>query len=78
MQYHKHRSEHWLVVKGEATVFLNGKLSILLSGESIDIPVGHQHYIENKTKKPLIIIETQLGTYFGEDDIIRLDDPHER
>ena len=45
---------------------------------SIDIPKKSKHYIHNKTKTPLIIIETQLGTYFGEDDIIRLDDPYDR
>ena len=45
---------------------------------SIDIPKKSKHYIQNKTKDPLVIIETQLGTYFGEDDIIRLDDPYDR
>ena len=45
---------------------------------SIDIPVKSKHYVENKTDKPLVIIETQLGSYFGEDDIIRLDDPYGR
>ena len=51
---------------------------ILKTGMSIDIPKKSKHYIHNKTKTPLIIIETQLGTYFGEDDIIRLDDPYDR
>ena len=47
-------------------------------GESIDIPVKSHHYIENKSSKKLVIIETQLGSYFGEDDIIRIDDPYSR
>ena len=51
---------------------------VIKSGESVDIPRKSHHYIENKTSKPLIIIETQLGDYFGEDDIVRLDDPYER
>ena len=78
LQYHVFRSEHWLIVKGIATVYLDGKLSKLSAGMSIDIPKKAHHYIHNKTSKDLIIIETQLGTYFGEDDIIRLQDPYER
>ena len=78
LQYHNYRSEHWLVIKGEANVFLDGILKNIKSGESIDIPRKSHHYVENKTEEALIIIETQLGTYFGEDDIVRLDDPYER
>jgi len=78
LQYHKHRSEHWLVVKGEANIYLDGDLKCLKSGQSIDIPKMSQHYIENKQNETLIIIETQLGDYFGEDDIVRLDDPYNR
>lgn len=78
LQYHNFRSEHWLVVKGQAEVYLDGVIKTLHSGNSIDIPVKSQHYIENKTDQRLIIIETQLGTYFGEDDIVRLDDPYNR
>lgn len=78
LQYHIHRSEHWLVTKGVACVFLDKKIKTLKTGMSIDIPKKSKHYIHNKTKTPLVIIETQLGTYFGEDDIIRLDDPYDR
>jgi len=78
LQYHKYRSEHWYVIKGEASVYLNGNKFILKLGESINISVGDLHYLENETRGELIIIETQLGTYFGEDDIIRLDDPYGR
>lgn len=78
LQYHNHRSEHWLIVKGIANVYLDGKSLILRPGQSIDIPQKSHHYVENKKNKDLIIIETQLGSYFGEDDIIRLDDPYFR
>ena len=78
LQYHNYRSEHWLVVKGTATIYLNGKIVKLNVGQSINIPVKAKHYIHNETTKTLVIIETQLGTYFGEDDIIRLDDPYDR
>ena len=78
LQYHNYRSEHWLVVKGEANIFIDGLVKILKPGSSIDIPRRSQHFIENKKNETLIIIETQLGTYFGEDDIVRLDDPYNR
>lgn len=78
LQYHNYRSEHWLVVKGTAKVYLNGKMFTLKKGMSIDIPKKAHHYIENIFKSKLVIIETQIGEYFGEDDIIRLDDPYNR
>lgn len=78
LQYHNFRSEHWLIVSGTANVFLDGKKLILKTGQSIDIPKKSHHYLENKKNENLIVIETQLGSYFGEDDIIRLDDPYER
>ena len=78
LQYHNFRSEHWLVVEGNAIIHLDGKIFELNKGQSIDIPVKKNHYIHNNTNKPLIIIETQMGTYFGEDDIIRIDDPYMR
>ena len=78
LQYHNFRSEHWLVVYGKAHVHLDGQNYILNSGDSINIPVKSHHFIENKNDHKLVIIETQLGSYFGEDDIIRLDDPYSR
>ena len=78
LQYHNFRSEHWLVVNGTANVHVDDKNFILIPGQSIDIPVKSQHYIENRKTKDLVFIETQLGSYFGEDDIIRLDDPYQR
>ena len=78
LQFHNLRSEHWTVVSGVANVYLDGKEHVLSPGQGIDIPVKSHHYVENKKNKDLIIIETQLGSYFGEDDIIRLDDPYSR
>lgn len=78
LQYHNHRSEHWLIVEGEATIYLDGEIKNLVKGNSIDIAKKAHHYVENKTDFPLVIIETQIGEYFGEDDIIRLDDPYNR
>lgn len=77
-QFHKYRSEHWMIIKGTGTVYLNDKKIILKKGNSIDIKKKSIHYIENNTEKNLIFIEIQMGTYFGEDDIFRLDDPYER
>jgi mannose-1-phosphate guanylyltransferase/mannose-6-phosphate isomerase len=78
LQYHNHRSEHWLIIFGEAYIYLDKHTNILKAGESIDIPLRSHHFVENQSDLPLIIIETQLGEYFGEDDIIRLYDPHNR
>ena len=78
LQYHKKRSEHWVVVEGKANVNLEDKNIILKKGESIDIPLGTKHSLGNDTKENLIVIEVQLGTYFGEDDIIRISDPYNR
>ena len=78
LQYHDFRSEHWLVVIGQATIYLDGNIFKVEEGMSIDIPKKSAHYIHNDTDNKLVIIETQLGTYFGEDDIVRLDDPYKR
>ena len=78
LQFHKFRSEHWFVLEGTATITLNKKEYKLKKGNSIDIPRKAVHRIKNESSKELIIIEIQLGTYFGEDDIIRLDDPYDR
>ena len=74
-QRHSRRSEHWFVVRGIAKVTLNDAEILVKSGEALDIPVGSAHRIENSpNNEKLIIIETQTGDYFGEDDIERLDD----
>ena len=74
-QRHSRRSEHWFVVRGTAKVTLNEKEILLRTGEAIDVPVGTAHRIENTPdNEKLVLIETQTGDYFGEDDIERLDD----
>jgi len=74
-QRHKLRSEHWFVVQGTAKVTLNGTEILVKKGESVDIAAGTAHRVENPHKaENLVFIETQTGTYFGEDDIERLED----
>lgn len=74
-QRHSRRSEHWFVVRGKAKVTLNGIQILAEAGQAIDIPQGAAHRIENEPgSERLVIIETQTGDYFGEDDIERLDD----
>ena len=78
LQYHNFRSEHWLIIKGTAKVVVDNKEYKLKKGNSIDIPQKSIHRIINETNSKLIIIEIQMGTYFGEDDIIRIDDQYGR
>ena len=74
LQLHKKRSEHWVVVSGCARVTLGKDEIILRPKESVDIPVGAVHRAENISDELLVFIEVQQGNYFGEDDIIRLED----
>ena len=78
MQYHKHRSERWIVVEGEATVILGNKSQSVSVNEWIYIPVGEKHMLSNEKDTPMQLIEVQVGAYLGEDDIIRLDDKYGR
>jgi len=73
-QKHAQRSEHWMVVGGQARVTLDGNDLLLNLGEYVDIPVGAAHRIENPGTENLIFIEVQRGAYLGEDDIVRLQD----
>ncbi len=74
LQRHRHRVEHWHVVRGEAIVTRDGVEIRLREGHSIDIPQGAVHRIENVGREDVIVIEVQRGTYLGEDDIERLED----
>jgi len=78
LQYHRHRSEHWVVVAGKALVTRGGEEIVLHPNESIHIPLGETHRLENPYDEPLILIEVQCGTYLGEDDIIRVEDRYGR
>ncbi|HVG51578.1 MAG TPA: mannose-1-phosphate guanylyltransferase/mannose-6-phosphate isomerase [Xanthobacteraceae bacterium] len=78
LQKHHHRSEHWVVVKGTAEVTINDDVRIVHENESIYVPIGSKHRLVNPGKIPLELIEVQVGSYLGEDDIIRLDDVYHR
>lgn len=78
LQSHKHRSEHWTVVNGTATVTIDDAVLTLTRGQSVDIPLGAKHRLENLGKAQVDIIEVQFGDYLGEDDIIRYDDIYNR
>ena len=78
LQYHNHRSEHWVVVRGTAKVTLGDQVKMLQENESIYIPVGTPHRLENPGKIDLELIEVQTGSYLGEDDIIRIEDDYRR
>lgn len=77
-QKHEKRAEHWIIVTGKAVVTLNGKNIHLKKGQTIDIPQGAVHRIANPAKDVLTLIEVQTGDYFGEDDIVRLEDDYGR
>ena len=78
LQKHHHRSEHWVVVRGTALVTLNGAEKIVHENESIYIPIGAEHRLENPGKISLELIEVQTCSYLGEDDIIRIEDDYRR
>ena len=78
LQKHFHRSEHWVVVKGTAEVTLGNDVRSVHENESIYIPIGSIHRLANPGKIPLELIEVQVGSYLGEDDIVRLDDVYGR
>jgi len=73
-QRHERRAEHWFVVQGDGVVTIDGVDHAVTSGTSIDIPLGAAHRMANTGGETLVFIEVQHGTYFGEDDIIRLED----
>ena len=77
-QKHSQRAEHWFVVEGTAKVTLDDNEITVHAGESIDIPIGSAHRVENPGDETLIFIEVQRGTYLGEDDIVRLQDDYGR
>ena len=78
LQSHSKRSEVWVVIKGKATVTVDDNILDLKVNDSIYIPTGSKHRIENRLDKPLHIIEVQTGSYFGEDDIKRYEDDYDR
>ena len=78
LQSHHHRSEHWIVVEGTAKVTIDDVVKLVTENQSVYIPLGAVHRMENPGKVPMALIEVQTGTYFGEDDIIRYEDVYAR
>lgn len=78
LQLHHYRSEHWIVVAGNAKVTVGRANRLLHANESIYIPVGIKHRLENIGETPLYLIEVQTGAYLGEDDIVRFEDVYQR
>ncbi len=78
LQSHVHRSEHWIVVAGTARVTIGETVQLVTENQSVYIPVGSKHRMENPGKVDLHLIEVQTGTYLGEDDIVRYEDVYKR
>ena len=78
LQKHHHRAEHWVVVKGTAEVTVDDRVQQVHENESIYLPIGCVHRLVNPGKIPLELIEVQVGSYLGEDDIIRVEDVYNR
>ena len=75
---HHHRAEHWIVVSGSANVTIDDKTTLVTENQSVYIPIGAVHALENPGKIQLELIEVQSGAYLGEDDIIRYEDIYSR
>ncbi|WP_299939040.1 mannose-1-phosphate guanylyltransferase/mannose-6-phosphate isomerase [uncultured Pelagimonas sp.] len=78
LQSHVHRSEHWIVVEGTAKVTVDDEVKLVTENESVYIPLGAVHRMENPGKVPMVLIEVQTGSYVGEDDIVRYEDVYSR
>ena len=78
LQSHHHRAEHWIVVEGTARVTIDNSVQLVSENQSVYIPLGAKHRMENPGKLPLTLIEVQTGAYLGEDDIIRYEDVYAR
>lgn len=77
-QSHTKRSEHWLIVKGVATVTIEDKEFKVEARKSVDVTIGSKHRVANMEEGEMVFIEVQQGTYFGEDDIVRYEDDYNR
>ena len=78
LQSHHHRAEHWIVVEGTAKVTVDSEVKLIAENQSVYIPLGAIHRMENPGTVPLTLIEVQTGSYLGEDDIIRYEDVYAR
>ena len=78
LQSHHHRAEHWIVVEGTAKVTIDDDVKLVTENQSVYIPLGAKHQMENPGKLPMVLIEVQTGAYLGEDDIVRYEDIYAR
>ncbi len=78
LQSHHHRAEHWIVVEGTAKVTIDSEVKLITENQSVYIPLGARHRMENPGKLPMVLIEVQTGAYLGEDDIVRYEDVYAR
>jgi mannose-1-phosphate guanylyltransferase/mannose-1-phosphate guanylyltransferase/mannose-6-phosphate isomerase len=78
LQSHVHRAEHWIVVEGTARVTVGDDVRLVTENQSVYVPLGEKHRLENPGKLPMVLIEVQTGSYLGEDDIVRYDDVYAR
>jgi len=78
LQSHMHRAEHWIVVSGTAKVTIGEQERLVSENQSVYIPLGETHRMENPGKLPMVLIEVQTGSYLGEDDIVRYEDVYSR
>ncbi|MFZ1479835.1 MAG: cupin domain-containing protein, partial [Paracoccaceae bacterium] len=74
LQSHFHRAEHWIVVSGTAKVTIGDAVQLIGENQSVYIPLGVKHRLENPGRLPMVLIEVQTGSYLGEDDIVRYED----
>lgn len=77
-QYHYKRSEVWTIISGTGRITLDGEIRDYKAGEVVQIPQGSKHRIENPGAVPCVFVEVQYGSYFGEDDIVRIEDDYNR
>ena len=77
-QRHKFRAEHWFIVQGTGEVTIDGKTSTVKAGDTVEFPIGVLHRMANTGSEEIIFVEVQTGTYFGEDDIERVEDDYGR
>ena len=78
LQYHKRRAEVWTIIQGNPIVTIDDQKISCVPGQTVIIPLGAIHRIENQTSEDVIFVEVQHGTYFGEDDIVRIEDDYKR
>ena len=77
-QYHNYRSETWIIINGNGILTIEGENKKIQRGDTVQIPKTLKHRVENTGKEKLVFIEVQTGTYFGEDDIVRIEDDYNR